>query len=86
MGVDSETCPLCAGQSVAAYHRDKQRPYLRCARCQLVFVPAANHLSATRETRATAISFRGWLSPYSSGCQRALRVSTLGVAQARRFR
>lgn len=49
MGVDSETCPLCAGQSVAAYHRDKQRPYLRCARCQLVFVPAANHLSATRE-------------------------------------
>ena len=49
MGVDGEVCPLCAGERVGAYHRDELRPYLRCARCQLVFVPAANHLSATQE-------------------------------------
>lgn len=49
MGVNGETCPLCAGHRVGAYHRDKLRPYLHCTRCQLVFVPAANHLSVTQE-------------------------------------
>jgi SAM-dependent methyltransferase len=49
MGVDGEICPLCAGERAYAYHRDKLRPYLRCNRCQLVFVPTSNHLSVTQE-------------------------------------
>lgn len=49
MGVDAAVCPLCAAQQIDDYHQDKLRPYLRCTRCELVFVPAANHLSATQE-------------------------------------
>ena len=49
MGVDGATCPLCSGQQIHAYHRDKRRLYLRCARCLLVFVPSAYHLSPMQE-------------------------------------
>jgi len=43
------TCPLCGGDGVTAYHRDKVRSYLICATCALVFVPASQHLSAAAE-------------------------------------
>lgn len=42
-------CPLCGGTEVSDYHRDKVRDYLNCATCDLVFVPAAQHLSAADE-------------------------------------
>lgn len=41
-------CPLCQAAEIAPYHEDKRRPYLQCARCQLVFVPPS-HLPS-RET------------------------------------
>ena len=45
----SHACPLCAGASIVPYHRDDARDYLACRTCNLVFVPAAQHLSAAGE-------------------------------------
>jgi 2-polyprenyl-3-methyl-5-hydroxy-6-metoxy-1,4-benzoquinol methylase len=42
-------CPLCAAGPAVDFHRDAQRDYLRCGRCQLVFVLASYHLPATAE-------------------------------------
>lgn len=42
-------CPLCAGKEIASYHRDHRRPYLQCAACSLVFVPADCHLPREAE-------------------------------------
>ncbi|MCW4149203.1 class I SAM-dependent methyltransferase [Halomonas sp. 18H] len=44
-----QTCPLCASPDTSGYHRDKQRDYLVCGQCSLVFVPAWQHLSAAEE-------------------------------------
>ncbi len=44
------TCPLCGARSEFA-HRDERRPYHRCRRCLLIFVPAAFHLSPEEERR-----------------------------------
>ena len=45
----SQICPLCEGADVSNYYRDKVRGYLQCGTCQLVFVPAYEHLSAVEE-------------------------------------
>ncbi len=45
----AQTCPLCNHWSVSPYHRDERRDYLQCARCALVFVPAAQRLSVSEE-------------------------------------
>lgn len=45
----SSQCPLCAGRTLSAFHRDKRREYLRCETCRLVFVPPAFHLTAEAE-------------------------------------
>ena len=42
-------CPLCGGASSAPFHADAGRPYLRCGRCRLVFVPAAYWLEREAE-------------------------------------
>jgi hypothetical protein len=42
-------CPLCHGTDITPYHRDRVRDYLSCARCDLVFVPPHQHLSAEDE-------------------------------------
>lgn len=42
-------CPLCLSRLLSDFFRDKRRNYLRCADCQLVFVPSAQHLSASEE-------------------------------------
>jgi len=42
-------CPLCHGVKTTPYHRDKVRDYVSCRTCQLVFVPPAQHLSASDE-------------------------------------
>ena len=44
-----QPCPLCRGRNSAEFWRDRFRPYLRCADCALVFVPAAYHISAEQE-------------------------------------
>lgn len=46
---DAMHCPLCAGVSMAPFHQDRRRPYLRCDACSLVFVPPACHLSRDAE-------------------------------------
>jgi SAM-dependent methyltransferase len=42
-------CPLCGGQKTAPFHQDQRRPYLRCCRCALVFVPSAYYLERSAE-------------------------------------
>jgi SAM-dependent methyltransferase len=42
-------CPLCADPGVTDFWQDSRRNFLRCQRCQLVFVPQAQHLSAREE-------------------------------------
>ncbi len=42
-------CPLCAHGSVFLFHRDRQRSYYRCLKCELVFVPPEEHLSTPQE-------------------------------------
>ena len=44
-----DACPLCGGARIDPYHRDKNRDYLSCRVCKLVFVPTALHLSAADE-------------------------------------
>ncbi len=45
----TEACPLCFSVENTFFHRDKQRKYLRCSQCALVFVPAQSHLSKADE-------------------------------------
>ena len=40
-----EPCPLCQSNKVEPYAQDAARSYLQCSRCDLVFVPAHQHLS-----------------------------------------
>lgn len=44
-----ESCPLCLAQGATEFHRDRLRPYFRCAECSLIFVPALFHLTAREE-------------------------------------
>ncbi|AEG00462.1 class I SAM-dependent methyltransferase [Methylomonas methanica] len=37
-------CPLCFSRDTAEFFQDKQRSYLRCRQCRLVFVPPHQHL------------------------------------------
>ncbi|WP_461521335.1 class I SAM-dependent methyltransferase [Porticoccus sp.] len=46
---DQLLCPLCAAQTIERYFRDRRRDYRQCGRCQLVFVPSHQHLSAAEE-------------------------------------
>ena len=43
------TCPLCLNHQTLHFHTDKQRDYLQCQVCDLVFVPKHQLLSATEE-------------------------------------
>lgn len=42
-------CPLCQNTDLLNFNSDKKRDYLRCNRCQLVFVPPSQHLSLSQE-------------------------------------
>lgn len=48
---DRDRCPLCGAFRVREYCEDRRRAYLRCERCSLVFVPAAQLLSAEAEKK-----------------------------------
>ena len=45
----TSTCPLCGHADINPYHTDKQRSYLICSRCQLVFVEQQQLLSPESE-------------------------------------
>lgn len=40
--IEAMHCPLCNGVDNVAFHSDRRRPYLRCERCALVFVPPSH--------------------------------------------
>ena len=42
-------CPLCCSTTIKPFHKDKQREYHQCGKCQLVFVSAPYHLSYSCE-------------------------------------
>lgn len=42
-------CPLCDGRTTESFYQDKRRPYLRCCRCDLVFVPSTYYLDRAAE-------------------------------------
>lgn len=42
-------CPLCLSADTAEFFQDKQRDYLRCRQCRLVFVPPHQHLTPDAE-------------------------------------
>jgi len=42
-------CPLCDGRKTVPFHQDRRRPYLRCCRCALVFVPPTHYLNRSAE-------------------------------------
>lgn len=46
---DIAVCPLCRSEDSENYHADRTRPYLRCGRCRLVFVPERAWLKAGEE-------------------------------------
>jgi len=44
-------CPLCGAGRGRRWHRDRRRDYFRCAACELVWVPAEQHLALAEERR-----------------------------------
>ena len=42
-------CPLCQAENTIKIYADKDREYLQCQTCQLVFVPSIHYLSADDE-------------------------------------
>lgn len=43
------TCPLCNAYDVTNFHQDKNRIYIQCRVCRLIFVPAVHFLSEKEE-------------------------------------
>ena len=43
------TCPLCDSPETEAFHKDGVRKYIRCTRCELIFVPKEFHLAPDKE-------------------------------------
>jgi len=43
------TCPLCLNKNIEHYHRDEQRDYWQCQRCDLVFVAPEQYISVQQE-------------------------------------
>jgi hypothetical protein len=44
-------CPLCSDPSCRELHREAGRRFFLCEQCGLIFVPAADHISADDERR-----------------------------------
>jgi len=44
-------CPLCKNPATSRFHEDGSRTYLRCRRCELIFVPESFHLPPGEEKR-----------------------------------
>ena len=47
--MSSPVCPLCADTSATLYHLEKFQHNYKCPTCDLVFVPAVDHVTAERE-------------------------------------
>jgi len=62
-------CPLCISENTHEYYRDKQRHYLRCRACGLVFVPARYCLPPDAEKKRYDLHQN---SPHDPGYRRFL--------------
>lgn len=47
--MDSFNCPLCGANEIAEYSKDKNRSFLQCCNCDLVFVPKYQYLTTEAE-------------------------------------
>ncbi|MDC7239226.1 MAG: class I SAM-dependent methyltransferase [Spirochaetales bacterium] len=65
----SAKCPLCNNSELSEYHRDKNRPYLHCSVCDLVFVPEEFQVSPKEEKRIYDLHEN---DPYDPGYRRFL--------------
>ncbi|PMR77825.1 class I SAM-dependent methyltransferase [Billgrantia endophytica] len=63
------TCPLCASTETPHFYHDSRRVYHRCACCDLIFVPAEQHLGPEAEK---AVYDRHENSPDDPGYRRFL--------------
>ena len=82
-----QNCPLCLSKQVVDYHHDKQRPYLQCQHCQLVFVPTQAHLKLSAEKAIYDLhqndlhdeGYQRFLSRLSSALLPRLKPHSLGL-------
>lgn len=51
----SAPCPLCDSRIAKVFHRDRKRDYLRCGRCQLVYIPPQQYPSREQEAAEYAL-------------------------------
>jgi methyltransferase family protein len=63
-------CPLCAEKDAREYCRSRERSFLRCDSCGLVFVPASQFLSPEHEKKRYDLHRN---SPEDDGYRRFLR-------------
>ena len=83
----SQTCPLCESGDVSAIARDRYRDYLRCAICDLVFVPPTQHISLEAEkarydqhrNSPDDLAYRGFLSRLFVPLQQRLAPGSRGL-------
>ena len=47
--IKNKKCPLCGANNIESACKDRYRDYLRCLKCQLVFVPSEQFISAKEE-------------------------------------
>ena len=82
-----QNCPLCLSEKVTDYHQDKQRLYLACLNCFLVFVPATAHLSLEKEQAIYDLhqndlldeGYQKFLSRLTSSLQPYLKANSYGL-------
>ncbi len=80
-------CPLCLSDDTFRFFTDKNRDYDHCHNCQLVFVPANQHLSCDAEkaiydyhqNQMDDVGYRQFLSRLATPMQDRLTVSANGL-------
>lgn len=80
-------CPLCGAKKIAHWHHWRERDYWCCLACQLVFVPADQHVSETREkaeydkhdNRIDDAGYRRFLSPSFHAITGSLPLGSSGL-------
>lgn len=71
LGATAHRCPLCWTDGARPFYRERHRPYLRCERCWLTFIPAPWHLDPEaerarydlHENDAEDFGYRAYLAP-----------------------
>lgn len=85
--MSDSTCPLCGSTSTHDFHARDDRSFLRCAECQLVFVPRRFHLSREaeravydlHENRPDDPRYRAFLSRLFAPLRDRLRRGAVGL-------